>query len=706
MKMPAVHAIRGIFAFVLALILLSQVAVAVFAWNLFQEQLAPEMNRKATTIGLSIKDKLLDATDDGVPFDRLEGVEDYFAQVMAGNRDIAWIVLLSTDGTVLDATGLSRQAAADLVRPDANVDGKIAHRTAQGRDADYAITAVSVDRHGTRFGVLDLGVSQSFIDARVGEIRLDVIIVVVISLLVAFEVMLFIISASLQEPLNQVWSVLGNVTLGDFREISGSSSSDFARLADRVNALVLKVNERMVALRRAAAELGRFLPAGRADALLGRVERRFQVAPDGRPRVRRHALVVQVRILTFLFMFAEMLSRPFLPLMARSILPHWAKGETADFLSGMPISAFMAVAAIGMPIAGRWSDRIGHRRTFLYGALAITIGLLGAAFSFSIYDFTAWRMVSAAGYASMFIACQGFVMDNTGERDRARGIANFVGAIMVSEVCAPAIGGILADRVGYQPVFALGAAVAIVSGVIGHFLLRRHERRRPKPAEEVRESFFNWGPALRNPRFVVLLIFAAIPAKMLLTGFLFYLVPVVLTGFGATQAEIGRIVMAYGVPSLLLTPVFAALVDRFKCHGLMVGLGGIVAGAGMLPVLFRADSMSVLIGVAGLGIGQAMSISPQLAMVSQICQDEIAQHGQTSILGLFRFVERLGAASGSLVAAALVGALLGPVEAMAALGALSIGCAVVFSVIFLVFGTRRGEPLDALDAAPSPGAAE
>ncbi len=702
MKMPATRTIRAIFALVLGMALLSQIALSVFDWGLFQEQLPPEMNRKASVIGLSVQDKLLDAVDAGVPFDRLEGVDDYFAQVMASNRDIAWLTLLRKDGTIANEVGLQRALSPDLLRDDAKFDGKVGHRSIRTKGGAYAITMVPLVRHGVNYGVLDVGISQDFIDARVDEIRLDILIVVIISLLVAFEVLLFIMSASLQEPLTQIWSILGAMAKGDFREVASTGNRDLKALAERVNGIVGKVNDSAAALGRAVdAARPRFI-GSRIDDLLTGLYARFQFASNGRPRVRRHPPVVQVRILTFLFMFAEMLSRPFLPVMVKGILPSWAKGETADLLSGLPIAAFMFVVAIGMPFAGRWSDRIGRRRTFLIGAALMIVGLAGAAVPFSIYDFTIWRMITAAGYATMFMACQGFVIDNTGDDDRARGISLFVGAIMVSEVCAPAIGGILADRVGYQPVFALGAAVALVAGILGQSILRRHERRQGIDLEAKR--LMNLAVGLKNPRFVTLLLFAAIPAKLLLTGFLFFLVPVVLTDLGASQAEIGRIVMAYGVPSLVLTPVFAAVVDRLKCHGLMVGLGGIIAGAGMLPVLFTTDISAVLVGVAGLGIGQAMSISPQIALVGQVCTDEIAQHGHMSVLGLFRLVERIGAALGSIVAAGLVAAL-GSAEAMATLGALSVVCAVIFSVVFLVLGVKPDEPLDRLDA-PVPEPAE
>ena len=49
----------------------------------------------------------------------------------------------------------------------------------------------------------------------------------------------------------------------------------------------------------------------------------------------------------------------------------------------------------------------------------------------------------ALGYAMVFVAAQGYVLDRTGQQNRAQGFALFIGAIMVATVCGPSIGGIL-----------------------------------------------------------------------------------------------------------------------------------------------------------------------------------------------------------------------------------------------------------------------
>lgn len=693
MTTPVANIIRAIFVFVLAVLLASQVAMSLFASHVFENELLPEMERKAAIIGQSVQGKLQAAMALGVPFARLEGVEDFFALTRANNPDLAFLALGGAEGGVSRAAGIDLAAAQRLAAPMA-ADGPVRRALTDG-GTSYSVSALPLHSGEQRVGTLYVAVSQSFIDDRMAEVHLDILTVVATSLLVAFELLMFIVSASLQQPLRQIWATVRNLAHGDFRQVAGGGSGALAELAERVNSIALQVNQRAAGLRQEVETLRPILGT-KVDDALERLGRRFQFAWDGRPRVLRQSQVVQVRILTFLFMFAEQLSRPFLPLLVKGLLPEGA-GRGAHVLAGVPITAFMLVVALGMPVAGRWIEKVGARQAYTAGAAAMIAGLVGAAVPLSVYDFTLWRMLSAAGYATMFMACQGFVLDNSGESDRARGVSIFVGAIMVAEACAPAIGGILAERVGYRPVFMLGAIVAVVAAVLGQAILSRSHGRR---SADRATGGGGMAAALRNPRFVLITLFAAIPAKLLLAGFLFYLVPVVLAHLEAGQAATGRIIMAYGLPCLILMPVFSSLADRLKCHGLMVGLGGMLAGAGLLPVLFEAQQATVLLGVGALGVGQAMTIAPQLAMVTQVCRDEIAQHGSMAVIGLYRLLERVGAALGALVAGALTAAF-GPVEAMALLGAGCFGCSVVFSAAFLVLGLRpEADELPQGEAAP------
>jgi MFS family permease len=89
-----------------------------------------------------------------------------------------------------------------------------------------------------------------------------------------------------------------------------------------------------------------------------------------------------------------------------------------------------------------------------------------------------------------------------------------------------------------------------------------------------------------------------------------------------------------------------------------------------------------LILVFLLGVGQSLSISPQAAMVAEVCKDEIRTLGQSAVYGVYRMVERMGNAIGPLVAAALL-EIGGFQTAFIAIGALVLLCAALFAVIFL-----------------------
>lgn len=679
MKSLLRRSIRAIFLYTLAVILVAQAGMALYAWTLFGRSLTPELERKTEAIALSIGNKLSTALELGIPFEALEGTEEYFAEVLGRNRDIAFIALTSPDGTVVHTAGQAADKVALALRAAKGravaVPGKASWADVADDDQPEISQIVSV-RLGPGDispGALHIGAQRDFLDAKVSEIQIDILVVLAISLMIVFESMRFIMATHLLVPLAEFNKQIERIQRGDFsRRITARGYLE--SIAGILNGYVATINA-------AASELSRRAGA-RRSALLSEVNERF-VPGTAASSAQLLRPVNQVRLITFLFMFGEQLSRPFLPVFASGLMPGGTAGNT--IWAGLPISAFMLTVALSMPLLISWSDKAGRRQSFTAGAVCAAVGLVGAAFCFGIGDFILWRIVTAVGYALMFVACQGFVIDNTTESDRAGGIAAFVGAIMVSELCAPGIGGILSDRLGERAVFAIGAGVMLLAAAIGTTILTGKPALLAASVTPVsgRLRF----TAMRNPRFVVLLLAAAIPAKFALTAFMFYIVPVGLASLDISKAEIGRVAMLYAIPSIVAASVFARFADRFGWSGLMVGLGGMIGGAGFLPLLFWPNEMAVVIGVVALGLGQAMSISPQLSLVTQTCSAEIKEGGAGGVLGTYRLVERIGAALGPIVAGALT-AQLGPLEAAGVLGMMTFACAVLFSVAFLVLGVR------------------
>ncbi|MFO1350361.1 MAG: MFS transporter [Gammaproteobacteria bacterium] len=553
---------------------------------------------------------------------------------------------------------------------------------------DYYQIALPIRSKTALVGVLHLGIDARFVARQIEAISFDIVIVLVVALLVAFELLLLIATSSFSAPLQQFDALLQRLSQGDFSLVLTARARDrLGRMGHALNALVERINESYQELLRLKT---RAPLSGRTDAPAAALDAdRYAgalFATRGHPKSYRSSSLVPVRTATFLFVFAEELARPFFPVYVRELAAP-ISALSQEFLVGLSIAIFMLVMALVMPVVGFWSNRIGHRNLFLLGALLSTIGLGATGFALGYWDLLLWRALSALGYTLTFTACQGYVLDNTSANNRTQGVATFAGGIVAADICGPAIGGILAERIGYSATFAVGAALAIGAALlvlqfIPHYIPHRHHTSVANPPAR-RAAHFR--ELLANPRFLALMLFAAVPAKLLLTGFLFFLTPMLLTQLGSSQSEIGRIAMCYGVASIVFMPLFARLTDRWNAPGLMVGVGCMIAGAGMIPVLFTPTPATVLTAVIGLGAGQALSISSQVTLLTHICKNPIATYGAAPIMGVYRFIERLGSAAGPFVAVAFANAF-GYSGAALALGIVGVVGATLFSAAFLILG--------------------
>src|SRR5262245_6269904 len=353
-----------------------------------------------------------------------------------------------------------------------------------------------------------------------------------------------------------------------------------------------------------------------------------------------------------MFILAEELTRSFLPGYVSDLLVP-IPGVSSQVVIGLPIALFMLIVAIGQPIFGVYCQRVGHRQAMLIGAALATVGFVATALAHNVLDLLLWRSLCAVGYAMVFVAAQSFVLENASASSRVRSFAVFVGAIMAASVCGPSIGGILADNIGSRVTFGVAAALAACSMLVIRLL--PHSR----PSEVERQSarlptLREIGLLLRNVQFSALTGLAAIPAKLLLTGVCFYLVPLYMLSIGSTQAMAGRILMTYGVVMVVVAPLTAALATtRERMHWLVAG-GLIISGLGSMLMLAGGSVGWVFLAVSLVGLGQSMSISAQSALVTEHCETEIRKLGSGVVYGIYRLLERLGNAAGPLVAAAAV----------------------------------------------------
>jgi MFS family permease len=660
--------------------------VSYFSHRVFDHELVPETEKKAATEATSMRTLMLKAIGYGIPFDGLYGVDQEFEEIFSENPEFSYAGITNAEGSLLYEYG--KQPEGALVHfhspallaamHDSTVPWQVALVGTQ-----YMVSLPIIDS-GKPLGVMHIGIDSVFVDRVLLEVLLDVLVVLVVSLFFTLELLNFMAGARLASGLGEFGQQVERMRRGDFTATARMRANDeIGRLLRRIDAAIDHLNVRYEflagelqdKLRDASAQHKETLrPAAAAFEAIGK---RFRFGSAPKEAQTDEMNLNRIRAPLFTFIIAEELTRSYLPTYVNQLLVT-VPGFSPQVVIGLPIMLFMLIVALGQPYLGSWSERVGRRKAMLVGATIAAVGFLATALAYNLYDLLVWRSLCALGYAMVFVAAQGYVLDRTGQTNRAQGFALFIGAIMVATVCGPSIGGILADNLGFRAAFGVSAIMSVLS-ILAIMRLPATETRpviaKPSRGPRMREVM----ALVTNRRFMTLTGLAAMPAKIILTGVCFYLVPLYIVSLGNTSSMAGRMLMVYAVMMVLIVPLAARLSDASLRRDRYVSVGLIISGLSGL-LLLLSDSILVLFGVVFLlGLGQALSIAAQSALVAEHCQEEIRVFGSDAVYGVYRLLERLGNALGPLVASLLV-VFWGYQGAFVSLSGFVLFCGIAFTI--------------------------
>lgn len=655
------------FLLAVALVLAAALTVSFFTLREFERELVPQMERKALAVGATVTAVVATAVDYGVPFEAMPGTEDLLNTSIRDTPEVDFMAIVDPAGRVLYTSGTDSAAVARTLEPLLRGEARAGDQVGLGVDlGQVSVTSQPITGEFGTIGTLYVGVDKAFVQNNLLEILLDVVTLLFVTFLITFEVVLFLINHLVSGPISALSKAMARAREGEFSlAVRHKSGDEVGRLAATFNAFVERVN-RLYQQRSAGG-------AAPDPALAG-----LRFAEGGKPRPYHENLLVYIRMPLFLFVFAESLSLSFFPIFVEQRYEPLF-GLSKEMVIGLPIALFMLIWALSQPTGGIWSDRVGRRTAFLASALCTAVGLIGTGQSADIVEVLIWRSVTAVGYGVAFITCQAYIAENTTPENRSQGMAVFIVGFMSASICGAAVGGIMSDRIGFEWTFYLSSGLAVVSALFVLAFIRPQERDPATVRPKLRFAHITTLKA--NPRFLVLTLGAAIPAKLILTGFLYYLTPLYLLSLDNSQSTIGRIMMCYGLAMVFLSPISARLADRFRARRSFIFWGGLLSGIGVASILLFGDTWAVLFSVACLGIGQAMSAASLLGTVPVITQEEGRAMGTATVLGVFRLLERLGSVIGPFLAAALVASYDYP-TAIAGTAAVVIAGSLIFGAVF------------------------
>lgn len=626
-----------------AVLALGYTTITLVSVQLGERLLLPEVEQSAEITARSLSRQVEDALELGIPLRDLVGVEEVFRDRLEDSQAFAGIVLRSTgDGASFELS--------------------------TGRVEDFETAASAPVRlGGEQLAEILVTVDEGFAQRLIRDLWINLGIILLITVLIGLELYSLIFGRRMAASLDGLETRLQALSRGDLRPhppVPGEDESDSGTpgyFVSRIDAELARLHHRHRDLRQRIREdspiAGRLNRLAESFGLGARLEAGVDRAQALRPPL-------------FLFMFAHEMTRPFLPAHVERLAAglDWISPQ---FAVSLTLGLFMAVvAALQIPLSlltARW----GRKPSFLRGAAVAVVGYGLGALAPGFISFSLAYALVAVGFALVFAASQGFIIDRTEGRSRTLGMTVMVGAIMVAALCGPPLGGLLSDRLGAVAAFWVIAALTLLSFWLCLGGLPRDAGRQAAAEPQRPKAKGRWRRLLGAPVFMALLVGSALPAKLVLSALCFYLVPVHLLSIGASEAEIGRLQMIYPVATVLLVPVFSRLASRGNRALPYVVGGQLLTGLAMLIVLGGTQELALALVLLVFGLAQAMLITPQASLVGQLVSAGGERMDEDAAYGLYRLVERSGSAIGPVLAGLLL-VSVGFAPTVLVLGAISV----------------------------------
>ncbi len=629
----------------------SAILLGVVAIRDVNRSIEPEMAARSNLIGAIVGENVERALDAGAPLEKLVGAENYFGDMLIQLPEVSYIAV-ATGRVILEA---GQRIDPYLAPPRQRKDVR-SHPIMHGGE-EVAYVVIDID--------------PAYISQRFRDVFLDVSVVVLVTVLIAFECMVLLTSRSLTAGLDRLQGLASMHAAGDFSAVTATKArGPIGTLAQRLSDQAEKLH---VAATRAF------------DGAKTEKERRTIKAlqtqlciVNRRPAPLRVSYFTDVRLALFLFAAADELPLAFLPLYTRASENLWPWLDVSVLIS-LPLAGYLLAILVASPFSRALTNRFGVRLMFL-GAAAPMIGAhLGLYYADSAQAVIFWRTITGIGYAFVTLSCQDYVLDSSPAAHRDRTLGVFTLVLFGGVFAGVALGGVLADRLGQQNVFLLSAALIVVSCGLSAWMIAPGTAKGHGGRERL--SLQAIAAPLRNRRFASVAFGLAIPSGVVLQAFTSYLVAITLDSIGTSTADIGRALMLYFMGVVAAGPLGGRLADAGVAVDKVALAGAFLSGASLSAFVIWPTESALVLAVAVSGIGFGLVRGAQVSLAMTIAETDLAHLGAAAVLGSLRMLERLGSVVGLLLIAGIAGAA-GYTAAAGAIAAWSLAGGAVFALAY------------------------
>lgn len=361
-----------------------------------------------------------------------------------------------------------------------------------------------------------------------------------------------------------------------------------------------------------------------------------------------------IRTAIAIYLFGTMMGISFIPVLMNELSAgrsYW--GLSGNLLTSIPVSIEIMAALIASFLAGGWMDRSGWHMPFLSGiALSITAAFL-SSIAASPASFVVYRALAGFGYGLSWMSAQGFLFNVSGGENLGRGSASLIAGIYSGYICGGAVGGLIADRLGYAAVFRFSGVVLILPAIFVLYFMRsffiKPEMR--SIGVKLSDSFGKARKYLSDKSIFSILLFSLLPFSLAQMGIFLFATPVILDSLHVTKATTGRVMMIYGITVIYLGPFLGSLTDKATNKRIFLVLAGISGTVGLFMVKYLSGVFALSLAIFFMSV--AGSIANPAISVLVHAENVTSEVGVGFAVGTQRVFDKLGQMLGPLVLGSL-----------------------------------------------------
>ncbi len=656
---------------ILLFVSLSHLFYMFFNVKMFRSEYEKQTSEQIQELGEVVNKEIGYALQYNIPIESLGGMNRFLKSILDNTQELAYIKIVSNN-KILFAASREEKGIEKISIPIPGAEEQKAH--------------------------ILLGISDE-LGKKTIVMLFDLLTIVIAGLIITYEIIRFFASKLIVIPFQESMLSINNMVKNLNPYIDAPISMEFKpfllHLKKKIINKISQINSLCNNLNQISMEIFSKVFYGR-ELFLNRIKEQKSGLTHliaEKYHFKKIFDPSHVRPIVFIFFLSANLQSSFLPIFSRDLLiqPTILSGLFSDeILIGLPITCYMVTVFIAMLLLGsKLFQDIRQNYAIGFGTICTSAGLVACGFSLDIIQLILARIVCAIGFAVIVIYCKKYIVDHSTEKDRGVYLAGFTAAFSGGLLCSIVIGSIMVDYFSYRFVFFAAAIMILVILLFDYLVLADNAPIKQSTEDNATfgiKEFLRYGIYDKN---LICLILHGILTRVTFIGFFYYSLPIILKP-DFVYADIGRMMMFYGIPSILFASYLNKKIKTPSQSKFFVVYSNILLGIFFIffnymfagSLIIKAISIIVILLV--LGISNSITFPSQASLLLTTKTAKIA--GTRTTLSVYSSSERIGSALGPIIYGFFASCY--DINKAVVIGGLL--CAIGNILFFLVFDLKPG----------------